>query len=102
MKTLREIEELTESTLNSLDNLQTVEANEYLYAKVKNRLLQNRQNTAAYTRLMLRLSLALLLFLSINVASFYLLNTRQHTANKPKGINAFSQAYFPRNNSYNY
>lgn len=100
MKTLREIEELTDSTLNSLNGLQTVEANEYLYAKIKNRVQQYRQNAAAYGRLMFRLSLALILFLGINVASFYFLSVRHHT--KPKGITAFSEAYFPGNNSYNY
>ena len=102
MKTLREIEELTDSTLNSLNKLQTVEANEYLYAKIKNRLQQNRQTTAAYSRLMFRLSLALILFLAINIASFYFLSARQRSASKPKGITAFSEAYFPGNNSYNY
>lgn len=102
MKTLREIEELTDSALNSLDNLQTVEANEYIYAKIKNRLQQNGQNVAAYTRLMFRLSLALILFSGINVASFYFLSRRQHTVNQPKGITAFSEAYFAGDNSYNY
>lgn len=102
MKTIREIEELADKTLTSLDNLQAVEANEYLYAKIKNRLLENRQNAAAYTRLMLRLSLALILFSGINVASFYFLSARQHNAANQKGINAFSEIYFPGDNSYNY
>ena len=102
MKTLREIEELTDSTLNSLDSLQPVEANEYLYAKIKNRLQHNRQTAAAYSRLLFRLSLALILFLGINIASFYLISALQRGANKPKGITAFSEAYFPGGNTYNY
>lgn len=103
MKAVREIEELTNQTLNSLDNLQPVEANEYLFAKIQNRMQQGKQNAMAYTRLMLRLSLALILFLGINVASFYFLNNSpKHIANKPKGITAFSEAYFAGGSSYNY
>jgi hypothetical protein len=109
MKTLRETEELAERALTSLDKLQPVEANAYLYSKVKNRMLLSRQTgAAAHTRLMFKLSAALLLFLFINAGSFYLLNRfQQPNAYNPvkkaaTGITAVSEEYFPGNNSYSY
>lgn len=102
MKALREIEALTDQALNSLDNLQAVEANPFLYSKIKNRMQFNRQNgVAKNTRVMLRLSAALLLFLGINILSIYLLN-KQHNNTPQTGITAFSKAYFPQNDTYNY
>jgi thiosulfate reductase cytochrome b subunit len=109
MKTQQEIEEQAAQALNSLDNLQPVEANAYLYSKIKNRMIQNRQTSvAAHTRLMFKLSAALLLFLCINVTSIYLLNRFGQPDNKVAGKNtatgiaAVSQEYFSTANSYSY
>lgn len=109
MKTPEEIEKLSNEALNSLDNLQPAEANPFLFAKIKHKLIQQKQEAAAtHIRLMFRLSAVLLLFVGINAGSFYLLNKRQQP--KPKitapakatGIDAFSQEYFPTSTSYNY
>lgn len=109
MKTQQEIEQLTEGALNSLDGLQPLEANPYLYSKIRNRMAQARQATAKHAKLMFRLSMALLLFLFINVGSFYMLNKWQQPSNKisgkekPKtGINAVSEEFFPKAESYSY
>ncbi|MES2274397.1 MAG: hypothetical protein V4592_00125 [Bacteroidota bacterium] len=109
MKALREIEEQAAQALTSLDNLQPVEANAYLYSKIKNRMIERRQTAAvAYTRLMFRLSAALLLFLFINIGSFYLLNRFQQPATHAPvkkaatGITAVSEEFFPGASSYSY
>ena len=105
MKSPREIEELADRAFNSLDNLQQAEANEYLYSKIKNRMLMSRQESAAKnTRLMYGLSAALLLFVCINITSFYLLSrpAQAQVKKADTGISAFSDAYFPKDNTYNY
>lgn len=103
MRTLQEIEALTDSTLHSLDQLQTVEVNPYLYTRLQQRMLQNRQQTRmANTRLMLRLSAALLLLLCINILGICLLHKQPAIKKQASGAAAFSEAYFPTNNAYNY
>jgi hypothetical protein len=107
MKALREIEEQANQALNSLENLQPLEANQYLYTKIKNRMLQSRQ-AAQHIRLMFRLSAALLVFVCLNITSIYVFNTWQDKQNtntpaKAKtGINALSDEFFPSTNTYNY
>jgi len=108
-KTEQEIEALTNQALNSLDNVQPVEANAFLYAKVKNRLISQRQEAAArHTRLMFRLSAVLLMFIGINAGSFYAMKKwQQPTAVKPEkaltGAAAINAAYFGSdNNTYSY
>lgn len=108
MKTQQEIEQLTEQAMNSLDGMHQAEANPYLYSKIRNRMVQARQATAKHAKLMFRLSMALLFFLFINVGSFYMLNKWQQPAGKavkekPKtGINAVSEEFFPKADSYSY
>lgn len=103
MKTLAELEALADNTLQSLDNLQPVEANPYLYTKLQQRMLYNKQQgRIANTRLMLRLSAALVLLLCINILGIYILNKKPAHKQQVNGAAAFSEAYFPSNNSYNY
>jgi hypothetical protein len=84
MKTPREIEHLAEQALNSLDGAQQAEANPYLYQKIRSRMLQQRQQgISKNARLVLKLSAALVLFMGINLTSYYLLNKGQQV-NKPK------------------
>jgi hypothetical protein len=105
MKTPSEIEQLTNQVLNSLDNLQQVDANPYLYAKIINRMQHSRQNAAARkTRLMYGLTAALLLFVCVNVTSFYLLTrSKAHSSTKTtNGAAALRNEYFPQNDQYSY
>ena len=105
MKTPLEIEQLTNQALGSLDNLQQVDANEYLYSKIVNRMQTARlETTVQNRRWMFRLTGALVLFLGINVGSFYWLSRPpQSTTNKTTtGIGAVSQEYFPKNDTYSY
>ena len=106
MKTLREIEELTEKAMNSIDNLQQAEANPYLYQKLRQRMLDERQEAISKNaRLVLKISAALVLFMGVNVTSYYLLNKGQQvTIQKVKkpGINAVAQEYFQKDSAYSY
>ena len=107
MKNKQDIEKLTETTLASLDNLQPVEANEFLYGKVVNRMqMREALNRKTNQRLMLKLAAALVVFIGINAASFYVFERQQR---KPQtksavvtGAAAFAQEYSLQNNSYNY
>jgi len=105
MKNKQEIERLTEATLNSLDNLQPVEANEFLYAKIKHRMQVNeQQGRIGYNRLMVKLSVAMGLFVCLNVASFYIFQRQQNKPVKAPASTAaaFAQEYSLNGNSYNY
>jgi hypothetical protein len=105
MKSREEIERLTEDTLNSLDNMQQVEANEFLYGKVINRMQMNeRKERLTYRRLVLRLSFTLVLFAGINIASFYVLQHRETRTTKPvsSSANAFAREYSLTGENYNY
>jgi hypothetical protein len=103
-KTPYEIEALTNRALTSLDNLQQVEANPFLYTRIKSRMELDKQGEAArYTRLLVSLSAALMLFLCINIASIYLYNRWQGGNNKsaPATV-AVGKEFFPQDNTYNY
>lgn len=106
MKTQKEIEELAAQVLNSLDGARQAETNPYLYQKIRNRMLQQRQQAISENaRLVLRLSAALVLFMGINLTSYYLLN-KNGQANTPKvkasAITAISEEYFPKDSAYSY
>ena len=104
MKNQQEIERMAEQTLSSLDNLQQVEANEYLHSKIWLRINDTSKSIPpAYNRLMLRLAAVLFLFIGINCVSFYAL--KQHsvdTAQKSSGADAFANAYNLNDNSDSY
>jgi len=105
MKNKQEIEQLTNATLNSLNNLQLVEANEFLYAKVMHRMQVNeQQERITYSRLMVKLSVALGLFICLNGVSFYALQHQQNKTNKTTVATkaAFAEEYSLKDNSYNY
>src|SRR5476651_1055519 len=106
MKSQQEIEALSNQALNSLDKLQPAEANAFLYSKIRNRMLTNRQDeTAKYTRLMVRLSAALVLFVCVNLTSFYFLQRWHKSSVKTttvSGANAFSDEFLPKESTYSY
>ena len=104
MKDHEEIEQLARQALNSLDNLQLVEANEFLAAKAWQRIENRRQGLSpAYSKLLLRLAMVLLVFTGINCASFYVLNkTNTNTTSAATGVDAFASAYGLSNSADNY
>lgn len=105
MKNIQEIEQLTEATLNSLNNLQPIEANEFLYAKIMHRMQVNeQQERITYNRLMVKLSVALGLFICLNGVSFYVLQHQQSKTTKTTAATkaAFAEEYSLKDNSYNY
>lgn len=105
MKSQQEIDRLTESALSSLDNLQQVEANDFLYGKIVNRMqMRHQQDRAGFRRLMMRLSFALVLFAGANVTSFLVLEHQRNKPQKPAKANkaAFASEYSLTNDGYNY
>lgn len=104
MKNKQEIEKAVEQTLNSLDGVQQLEANEYLYVKILNRMRDDRQEVVKFNRLMLRLSFVLTLFVCLNGLTYYLLTVKPapKQGKTVTGSSAFENAYQLNNNSYSY
>ena len=95
MKNIKDFEKQAEQALNSLNNLQQVEANEFLHAKIMHRM-QNRGEASPlyYNKLMVRLAAVLCLFICINGLSFFVLNQSKTTVTKkPADVTVFAQAY---------
>jgi hypothetical protein len=105
MKNRQEIEQLTEATLNSIDNMQPVDANDFLFAKIKSRMQLNEQRERLnYNRLLVKLSVAMGLFICLNGLSFYILQHQQPKITKTvtSGTAAIAAEYSLTENSYNY
>jgi hypothetical protein len=105
MKNQQEIEQKAEQTLNSLNNMQQLEANEYLHSKILQRMNDNRKVIPmAYNRVMLRLAAVLILFIGINAVSFYVLKQSGNTVTVKKAAtaDAFADAYNLNNNVDSY
>ena|ERR1700761_7663858 len=103
MKNKQDIEQAAEQALNSLSNLQQVEANEYLHAKIVQRMQNNKAAPMAYNRLMLQLAAVLILLIGVNAVSFYVLKQRStNTEKTTTGADAFAKAYNLNNNLDSY
>ena len=104
MKDRKEIEQLAEQALHSLDNLQQLEANDFLAAKVWQRMQTHRHSLPpAYNKLLFRLAVVLVMFVGINCVSFYMLTkTSKTNTQAATGVDAFASAYGLSNNSDNY
>jgi hypothetical protein len=103
MKNKQDIEQAAEQALNSLNHMQQVEANEYLHAKIMQRMQNNKVIPMAYNRLMLRLAAVLILLIGVNALSFYVLKQRSTTTEKTTtGADAFAKAYNLNNNLDSY
>lgn len=92
---MKNIEQLADDTLNSIDGIQRATANPYLYTRIRERL-QNRYQPAAYQKkLMPVLAVALVLFISLNIASYFKVNTVKatSTSNNASGIENFANEY---------
>jgi hypothetical protein len=104
MKNKQDLEKQAEQTLNSLDNLQQLEANEFLDAKILHRM-QVMHHPPAITaqKLMLRLAGVLCLFIGLNITTYFVLKQPKHTTTKNiNGVDAFADAYGLNNNSNSY
>jgi hypothetical protein len=103
MKNKQDIEQAANQALNSLNNLQQVDANEYIHAKIMQRMSNNKVVPMVHHRLMLRLVAVLILFIGINAVSFYVLKQRgTNTEKKTTGADAFAKAYNLNNNLDSY
>jgi hypothetical protein len=105
MRDFEKAERLAEETLKSLDQLQPVEVNDFLFTRIKSRMATQKINAMKERTLALyRLSALLLLFLVINVSSYYWF---KHEGSKPSsedktGIKSFSSEYHLQDTSYDY
>ncbi len=104
MKNIKDLEKQAEQALNSLNNLQQVDANEFLHAKVLHRM-QSRQEVKpmVYNKLMVRLAAVLCLFVCINSISYIaLMQKNTTTAKTSAGVDVFAEAYGLNNNLNSY
>jgi methionine synthase I (cobalamin-dependent) len=95
MRNYQDIETRANQTLNSLDNLQQVEAGEYLYTKIRQRMDDSANFVPGHNnnRVMLRLAAILIVFIGINCASLYDLKHSAGNASNSSGADAFAKAY---------
>jgi hypothetical protein len=93
---MKNIENMIEDTLNSLDGVQRAAANPYLYTRIEQRL-KNRYEPASYQRkLMPVLAVALVLFIGLNAVSYFKMNNSNSTSgsnNSGRGIENFANEY---------
>lgn len=104
MKNKQDLEKQAMQTLNSLDNLQQAEANEYLDAKIMHRIqVMHHPPAVNAQQLMLRLAGVLCLFICFNITTYLVLKQPKQTTKKNiKGVDAFADAYGLNNNANSY
>jgi len=105
MKNKNDIERLAEETLASIDNIQAIEPNEFIFTRIQNRMQAKRQQyVAGRTKVLYRLSAILLLFTALNLTSYYLLKRSGNNAKvqKTRSIAAFASDYSLQQNSNDY
>lgn len=104
MKNKQDLEQRAEQTLNSLDNLQQVEANEFLDAKILHHMqVMYHPPAVSSQKLMLRLAGVLCLFMALNITTYFVLKQPKQTTTKNiNGADAFADAYGLNNNANSY
>jgi hypothetical protein len=102
MKTKSEIDNLADAALNSIDNLQEVDANPFLYGKIQSRFAAIKLQHNLNIKIMSRLSIALLLFIGLNAGSYYLLNRQQKTEKEATAAQAIASEYNLKTGGYDY
>jgi hypothetical protein len=112
MRTKSEIEKLAYETLNSIGDIQQVEANPFLFAKIQARMeAATRKQNYIPVKTLSVLSATLLLFIGLNMASYFLLSgssqqqasvTQQSTSKKTTVAEAFAKQYNLTTEQYNY
>ncbi|TFF35749.1 hypothetical protein [Mucilaginibacter psychrotolerans] len=71
MKNAKETERLAEETLNSLDNLQTIEPEPFLFTRIQSRIARKNEAAIIQNRVsMYRLAAVLICILFINIISY--------------------------------
>jgi len=96
MKNLKEAEKQADEALKSIDNIQSIDVNEFLYTRIKNRIdALDGQIEKPIVWPLYRMAAMLVLFIAINIISYnYLLGT--NTSNKSiktNDLNTFSEDY---------
>ncbi len=104
MKNTQDLEKQAIQTLNSLDNLHQLEANEFLDAKVLHRMqVMYHPPAVSVQQLMLRLAGVLCLFICLNITTYLVLKEPKHiTIKNTNGVDAFADAYGLNNNAHSY
>lgn len=105
MKTIEEIEQLTNQTLDSLNGIKPIEANHFLFDKIRNRMKVESQQQIERIKTLSRLSAALILFIGLNVSSYYFLSgngPKQTIPQKPNAAEALAAEYHLTGGTYNY
>jgi len=106
MKNTNDAEKLAEDTLKSLDNIESADANDFIFTRIQNRLAAKQQvPVKEKLKLMYTLSAMLLFFIVVNIISFNYLSTNTNAVNtrqKTSGLSAFATDYNLDQNSYNY
>ena len=104
MKNKQDLEKQAERTLNSLDNLQQLEANEFLDAKILHSMqVVYHPPAVSVQKLMLRLVAVLCLFVGLNITTYLVLKQpKQATTKNINGADAFADAYGLNSNSNSY
>lgn len=106
MKTQSEIERLAEETLKSIDHIQQVEANSFLFTRIESQMMMGsyQQNFAAI-QFLSRLSIALVLFIGLNAATYYYLSGNEPTQTvkqKSTTAEALASEFNLSTNQYSY
>jgi hypothetical protein len=108
MKNIKDAEKFAEKALKSLDNIQAIEANDFIFTRILSRMETKAQaSKKVRVKLLYRLSAVLLLFVMLNATSYFVLKpVKGQTTNiKHKtttGIAAFADDYQLEQGSYNY
>ena len=106
MKTQSDIAQRANETLDSINNLQQVEANSFLFSKIQNRMqAKSQQQVFVPVKILSRLSVALVLFIGLNVASYYFLSgnsPKQTVQQKTTAAQALATEYHLTTDGYNY
>jgi hypothetical protein len=106
MKNMEDAEKFAEEALKSIDNIQAVEANEFIFTRIKSRMETKVQaSKRERVKLLYRLSALLLVFVMLNATSYFVLKPVQSapvTKHKTSSISAFADDYQLEQGSYNY
>lgn len=97
-----DIQHKVEEVMQSLDGVQSAEANPFLYSKVMNRLQNKNVSTRKFLRLSWELAFAMILFTGLNIAAFFYFK-QDDTQNDDNGsITSLANEYTINSNNYNY
>lgn len=97
-----DIQHKVEEVMQSLDSVQSAEANPFLYSKVMNRLQNKNVSNRKFLRLSWELAFAMILFTGLNIAAFFYFK-QDDTQNDDNGsITSLANEYTINSNNYNY